>query len=279
MKKILPILLIIIVIAVAVGLFIFGKNLLKKPTTEERAKASSKPKIENVNQLPLEQRPFIVIEPKSTTRPQDLGSWITITIDKASNYQGVEYEVEYQAGNLIQGFMHKIDFTKEKLPTSKEGFFGSESKGKYKYDENVSGGSILYKFFKDETNYDALKTYFNIQNMANQKGVFNSKDGKASLEIGATDLTSGDYVVISSTMGLPAVVTGKVISEPYSFFATKTGKLKSATLSIKSKEDLTKAKIMGWDGTKWQEYKVTVKEDMASAAVTQWGTYVLVINE
>lgn len=277
MKKILPILLIILVLAA--GLFIFGKNLLKKPRTEEKAKASSKPKIENVNQLPLEQRPYITIEPKSTTRPQDLGSWITVTIDKASSYQGVEYEVEYQTGNLIQGFMHKIDFTKEKLPVSKEGFFGSESKGKYKYDENVSGGSILYKFFKDTTNYDALKTFFNVQNMQEQKGVFNSKDGKATLEIGATDLSSGDYVVISSTMGLPSPVTGKVISEPYGFYATKNTKLKSATLTIRSKEDLTKAKILGWDGTKWQEDRVTIRDDTVSVSITQWGTYILVATE
>jgi hypothetical protein len=278
MKKILPILLVVIIIAIVVGGFVFGRGLLQKNKSSETTNpALSKPKVENVNQLPLEKRPYIVVEPKSETRPQDYGHWITVTIDKASAYQSVEYDVEYQAGNLIQGFMHRIDFTKESLPAAKEGFFGSESKGKYKYDENVKSGSILFKFFKDSKTYDALKAYFNLQNMAEQKGVFTSNDGKATLEVGTTDLDSGDYLVITSTLGLPAPVTGKVLSEPYGFYDGKAvAKLKNAQLSIRNAEDLAKAKILGWDGSKWQEYKITTNSGLATAKITQLGTYILV---
>jgi hypothetical protein len=275
MKKILPIILVIIIVVV-VGWFAFGSKLLQKSSNNSKPQPSLKPKVENINQLPLEKRPYIVIEPKSETRPQDFGHWITVTIDKAQDYQSVEYDVEYQAGNLIQGFMHQIDLSKEKQPVSKEGFFGSESKGKYKYDDGVIGGSILFKFFTNTTSYDALKTFFNIQNMAEQKGLFSSNDTKAQLELGSGDLTAGDYVVIASTMGLPEPVTGKVLSEPYGFYATKNTKLKKAILSIKSKEDLTNTKILGWDGKKWVEYKITVKEDNASTQITQFGTYILV---
>ena len=142
MKKLLP--LIFIVLLLIAGFFGY-KFLNKKAKPAEEPTTISKVKVEKVNQLPLEQRPYIIIEPKSQTRPQDLGSWITVTIDKVDNYQSVEYDVEYQAGSLIQGFMHRIDFSKETPPYFKEGFFGSESKGKYKYDENVTEGMLSIK--------------------------------------------------------------------------------------------------------------------------------------
>lgn len=274
MKKKLPVFLIIILVLI-IG-FLGWKFLIKKKPAEETGKTTAKPKIEAINQLALEKRPYIIIEPKSKTKPQDLGHWITITIDKADDYQTVEYDVEYQTGNLIQGFMHRIDFSKESLPVSKEGFFGSESKGKYKYDEEVKGGSTLFKFFKDSINYDALKTYFNLQNKAEQDGVFTSNDGKATLEVGPRDLSSGDYLVIASTLGLPAEVEARVISEPYGFYSHQPAGLKDAALTIKSKEDLTKAKILGWDGEEWQEYEVEIEEDSASTKISQLGTYVLV---
>lgn len=274
MKKILLAFLIIVLV---IGLSGLGIKFLRKPgINQETNKTTPKPKVENVNQLSLEKRPYIIVEPKSETRPTDYGHWVTITIDKASNYKSVEYDVEYQAGNLIQGFTHRVDFSKEKLPVAKEGFFGSESKGKYKYDENVKSGSILFKFFKDATNYDALKNYFNLQNMAEQKGFFTSNDSKANLQIGANDLNANDYVVVASTLGLPASITGKALAEPYGFYTTRAVKLKNATLSIKSKEDLTKAKILGWDGKQWQEYKISIKEETASTIVNQFGTYILV---
>lgn len=274
MKKIIPVLLIILILS---SVLLGWKFLLKKKPAGE-VEEELKPRIEAINQLPLQQRPYITIEPKSETKPQDYGHWITVTIANASNYKKVEYEVEYQAGNLIQGFMHRIDFAKESFPVSKEGFFGSESKGKYKYDEDVRSGHILFKFFKDNLNYDALKTYFNIQNMAEQKGLFTSNDGKASLEVGNKDLNGGDYIVVASTLGLPSQTEGRIVSEPYGFYGNRSVALNNATLTIKSKENLTGAKILGWDGKKWQEYQVKQQEDSFSVKVNYLGTFVLVAD-
>lgn len=262
------------VIIVLVG--ILGWNWLNSQKKNSSSlKASALPKIEAINKLALEKRPYMILEPTSTTRPQDVGHWITVTLDNVNNYDGVDYDIEYMSGNLIQGFMHKIDFTKEKAPFSKEGFFGSESKGKYKYDENVKSGNILLKFYKGDQ-IDNLKTFFNLQNMLDQKGIFTSNDAKATLKITGNELASGDFVIISSTLGLPSSITGKAISDPYGFYSTKPTKLKNAELTIKSKEDLTKAKILGWDGKKWQEYKIKIEADQAIASVSQLGTYILV---
>ena len=275
MKKILFFILIAILLAAG----FFGWKFLFKPASKEEEKPAPKPKVENINQLALEQRPYIIVEPKSKTRPSDLGHWLTVTIDRTEAYERVEYDVEYQTGSLIQGFMHSIDFSKEPTPVSKEGFFGSESKGKYKYDEDVTTGNILFKFFKDSTSYDALKTYFNLQNMAEEDGLFISNDGKASLQVGVKDISSTTFVVIASTLGLPEEVEGQVLSEPYGFYAHKSFNLKNSTLTIKSKEELTKAKILGWDGKEWFEYETEIKADSASALVESLGTFVLVSND
>src|SRR4030042_2705651 len=100
MKKIF---IIVIVIAIVIAIGFIGFKWLNKPKEVEEVKPVQK-KVENINLLPLEQRPYIVIEPKSTTRPQDYGHWITLSIYNAQNYKGVDYDVEYQAGTLIQGF-------------------------------------------------------------------------------------------------------------------------------------------------------------------------------
>lgn len=269
---------IIAIVAIFLTVLIIGVGywlIFSKKKTKVK-KESKSTKMETVNQLSLKERPYIIIEPKSKTRPQDYGYWMTITINNASNYKLLEYEVEYQAGNLIQGFMHRLDFSKEKLPISQEGFFGSESKGKYKYDEGVKNGNVLFKFFKNSHDYEALKTYFNWQQMEQQKGVFTSNDAKAILEIKSKELKPSDYMVVFSTLGLPAEIKGEALSEPYGFYSRQPMKLKSAVLTIKNKKDLTGAKILGWDGKKWHQYESEIKEDEVSAKVDELGTYILV---
>ncbi|MFC1711456.1 hypothetical protein ACFLZ1_02615 [Patescibacteria group bacterium] len=272
MKKILPLVIVIVLLAAS----FFGWKLLKGKKDVVEEKRPKKAKVENVNKLPLEQRPYVLIEPKSKIRPNDLGYWITISIYNADDYQGVDYEVEYQAGTLIQGFRHSLDFSKEEKPYAKESFFGSESKGKYYYHENMIGGSILLQFFKDVTTYDALKTQFNIQNMEEKEGMFTSNDAKASLEVDEKDMSKSYWVLIASTLGLPEPLEGKVLSEPYGFYAHKALSFENTTLTIKSKEDLTNAKIMGWNGEEWVEYETEVNEDSASTKIDSLGTYVLV---
>jgi len=274
MKKLLPLVIIFVLLA---G-FLSWKVFFKKKPVEEVVRPS-KPKLETINQLPIEEMPYVVLEPKSQTRPQDLGHWLTVTVDRVSDYQKVEYEVEYQAGSLIQGFMHRIDFNEEKAPFSKEGFFGSESKGKYKYDEDVAEGSVLLRFYKTGEEADVLKTNFNLQNMGEKEAVFNSQDGKAVLEVGRNDLNKADFLIIASTLGLPAEVKEKVISKPYGFYSHEQVKLTKAILTFKSSQDLTGAKILGWDGQKWNQYQATVKDGQASAEVDQLGTFVLVAEK
>ncbi|MEK7513443.1 MAG: hypothetical protein AAB580_00965, partial [Patescibacteria group bacterium] len=228
MKPYLKYIIPAIIIVLIVGIYIY-----KKPKNTETTKPASR-KVEQINQLALKDRPFVTLTPRSD------GKEVTLGIDKVTNATKVEYEMEYQADNLIQGVFGNIDFTQEPTPVAKNLLFGSCSKGKCRYDENVSGGSLTLRFDGGSEAY-TLKSDFNLQNMFDRQGVFTSKDIKATLDVGKSGLPSATYLIISGTMGLPAPVDGEVLAGPYAFLAADKQTLKSAALTIQSKDDLTGA--------------------------------------
>jgi hypothetical protein len=77
-------------------------------------------------------------------------------------------------------------------------------------------------------------------------------------------------------MGLPAEVSGEVIAGPYSFVAATSPGLKNATIAIQSKDDLTGAKLLFWNGKTYTELQATVSGNKISAPVTALGTFVVV---
>ena len=235
-----------------------------KTTTPTPAK-----KMEEINKIAIADRPFV------TLTPRDDGKEVTMTIDFVKDAANLEYEMEYQAASLIQGVFGTIDFTKEPAPVSKDLLFGSCSKGKCRYDEGVTGGSLTLRFDGGKTAF-ALKTDFNLQNMFDRQGVFTSKDIKATLDVGKAGLPNNTFVIVAGTMGLPAEIDGEVLAGPYAFLAATSPVLKAATLTIQSKDDLTGAKLMMWNGKSYVDLKATVADGKISAPVTGLGTFVVV---
>lgn len=266
MKKIILWLIIFLVIGAAsfAGYQLFFK---KKAVTKEQKTIG--PKRELLNQLALEKRPYI------TLFPREDGRELTLTITNLKNgEEKVTYELEYQAGNLLQSATGKIDIKQESAPLTRKILLGSCSAGgKCSYDENVSSGS-LFLFFKGKENYN-LKGDFTFHKISEAEGVFTSRDAQITLETGKNDLQNVKFLLVVSTMGLPGEVEGKVISGPVGFFTANTSTLKDATLTFQSKDDLTQAKILGWDGEEWQAVTGSVKEDTYSSEVSSLGTFVL----
>lgn len=257
----------LVIIVLAAGGFFGYKKFFAKKKKEEPKKVVSK-KAQLVNQIELGKRPYLTLVPREDGRE------VSMTIDKLQlGEENVEYELEYQAGNMIQGAGGRIDFTQEPAPVTKKLLFGSCSKGKCTYDENVSGGSLTLTFAGKE-GY-ALKGDFTLNKMSEKEGIFSSRDAKVSLEVGSKDLPADVYVIVASTMGLPGKVEGKVISGPVGFFTANKATLKSATLTFKSHDDLSKAKIMMWDGSQWQDLEGKAGEEEISASVDQLGVFVL----
>ena len=249
----------------AVAFFISVKRNANAPIEQDTPAR----RMEQINKIPVKDRPYVTLTPRTDGRE------VTMIIDNIKNATRAEYELEYQAGSMIQGVFGTIDFSKETLPVSKKLLFGTCSKGKCRYDENVSGGSLTIRFEGSQDPY-ILKTDFNLQQMADREGVFTSKDIKASLDIGKAGLPVSSYVVVIGTMGPPAPVEGDIIAGPYSFLSTTSPRLTSAELTIQFKDDLADAQLLQWSGQTWTELASKVGNNKISAPVTSLGTFVLV---
>jgi len=252
-----------IILLSIIGFFIF-----KKPKETDTPQVPVR-KVEEINKIDLKDRPYVTLTPRADGRE------VTLSIDNVIDATEVEYELEYQAESLIQGVFGTIDFSEDPLPVSKELLFGSCSKGKCRYDTGVTGGSLTLSFDGGDKPY-ALKSDFNLQNMFDRQGIFTSKDIKATLDVGKTALADATFVLVASTMGLPENLEGQVLAGPYAFTSAVDPTLKTATLTIQSKEDLTGAKLMMWDGKAYEELVSEISEGKISAPVTSFGTFVVV---
>ena len=272
MKKFLPFIFIALVV---VGLALAGYFFFIKGG-QPSATAPRPTPLEPVNTIDVKDRPYVTLAPTvGGKHPQ--GREVTLTLTAtALNSKSVEYELEYQAGSLLQGVFGRIDLAEETLPVSKDLLLGSCSAGgKCSYHEDVTGGTLTLRFRGGDQDF-ALKGEWNFQNMADREGKFSSRDGKFQLDTGKTGLPSAAIVLIAQTMGLPAAVEGDILSGPYGVF-TNNHKLKGpAQLTMRLSEDVTTAKLLGFTGKTWKEYKSQVSDKTLTATVDTLTTFLAV---
>lgn len=248
-------------LAVISGVVIWLVKPFTKPGTETTKASASVNKIVN-SDISIDQRPYITLEPKSKVEPKSLGHWVTLTVDNPGNFTKTEYEFEYTTGSMIQGGMGRIDFVVEKPPVAKEIAFGSESKGKYKYDEGVQGGKFIFHLFTDEEEA-LLKTDFNLVKVTASNKELTTPDGKATITLGKNDLANGDFVIIASTLGLPVSVPGEVLAGPYGFYTDSLDNLSDSTISFNQE-----GTVLYFDGQSWEE--------VTDGEIQSLGTFVLI---
>lgn len=218
-----------------------------------------------VNVIPVEERAYVKILPNVNGRNLTLE---VVEVKKAA--QSVDYELEYNAGTLLQGAFGQIDLSA--IPARTDILLGSCSAGgACTYHENVQGGTLLLNF-DGEQDYGLKSDWKYIDNKA-KLDQLNSRDGKLTLS--STDLKTVRYMVIYNSPGFAKDLTGTPVSEIY----TLTGSSKisgKGNLSIRMSEETTEAKIMGYDGKAWQEFKTTVEGKEASAQVDLMESYVVI---
>lgn len=260
---------------VVVALLIGGFVLWARPrSSTPSSKGSSF--TEPVNQIDLKDRPYVSLAPTLGSRhPQ--GKEVTLTISRtALDSTAVEYELEYQAGSLIQGVFGRIDFTKDKPPVSKNLLLGSCSAGgKCSYHENVTGGSLTLRWRGGKENF-ALKGEWNLEQMGERRGKFSSRDAKFQLEVPSAGLPGSALLIIIQTMGLPGEVAGQVVAGPYAVFTLGSKLAGSAQLSLRLNQEASSVQLLGWNGTAWHEYKAQVSGKTLTAAVDRLTTFVAV---
>lgn len=246
----------------------------KKPVPSSPPKTSNQP----INTVDIADRPYVTLAPTIGGR-HPAGQEITLTLHNVTlGATSVEYELEYQAGTLLQGAFGTIDLTKELPPVSKDLLFGSCSTGgKCAYHKDVSGGTLTLRFKGGSQNFN-LKSEWNLQTMSDRQGKFSSRDGKFQIDTGKSGLSAGALVVMIQTMGLPKSVSGDILAGPYAIFTNNQKLSGTAQLTLRLNQDVTSAKLLGWDGQAWKEYKATLADKTLTASIDKLTTFVVVGN-
>lgn len=241
---------------------VFALTRGNKPAEDAKV-TEKKRKSAPVNVIAGAERPYLRIVPHADGR--------NITFEalhipkKADN---VEYEIEYQAGSLLQGAFGELSLSS--LPARKQILLGSCSAGgACTYHEDVRGGSITTRYDGPES-YALKSDWKYIDNKA-KEAAHSSKDAKFQIE--SDDLASVRYLVIFNTAGYPEGLKGTPVSDPFSLAASSTLS-GEAKLTIRANED-GGTTIQGWNGQKWQSFETAVDGKSATATVPLMELYVV----
>ncbi len=224
-KKFLPLILLLLGIIVVVGAYFFvTRNKDKEDATEDET---------SLIEVPLSDRPI------TSLTPSDDGHWLTllverITIDAAS----LDYELLYKLPDgRTQGVPGSITLKGED-EIERELLLGSESSGKFRYDEGVDKGTLTLRFRNEKGKLIAkFSTEFallsGVSELASIDGDFTASLSKKSSE----------YFVVMETFGVPEVPAGEVASGPYGVF--------SSASSLAGTAEISSGTLYEWSGSDW----------------------------
>ncbi len=205
MKKYLPIVFLLVGIVAVVGVYFL---VVKKPSEEI---------VEEETQLvdiPLNERPITTLTPTAD------GHWLLLSITKLNpsiekyDSTSLDYELLYELPDgRTQGVPGTISLTKD-IEVEKELLLGSESSGKFRYDEGVETGSLTIRLRNDKGKLvSKLSTDFHLQTEV--------------VELTAVDSTFSykledkleDFFVTMKTIGIPGDPPD-IPQEPHGIFSS-----------------------------------------------------------
>jgi len=261
MKKILMILVLLLVVGGGAFFFIKNKsNANPEPETTQKKRIS-----EPVNVIPVSERPYMSIDPLAD------GHNVNITIHSLNKpAQSAEYELEYQAGSLLQGAFGSL--TMGTLPQSTKILMGSCSAGgACTYHEDVQGGTLLVRFDGEEV-YALKSDWKYLDNLAKNDQI-SSRDAK--FQLSSPSLTKQRFIIVYNSPGYPQAPQGEVVSDVYAL--STPGVLNGVgELTMRANFDSPDLKIAGWNGQTWQYFSGQVEDKMITAEVDLLELYTVV---
>ncbi len=261
----------LVLLGLFTGAFFLFRSLKTKPANPVK-------KIpEAVNTVPVSDRPYVTLEPVQKSHPA--GTEVGITVHTVTlNSTEAEYELEYQAGTLLQGAFGSMDFTFEKPPVSKVLLLGTCSAGgKCDYNQDVTGGTLLLRLDGGDQKF-AVKGEWSYQLMSEREGEFSSRDSKFRVDVGSKGLPANQYVVVMQPMGLPDKVEGDIIAGPYHISAGKAD-IKTAQVSFRLSQEAESVTLLSWSGGKWVEIDSEIEDQTLTADIDTLGTFVVVFAQ
>lgn len=228
MKKFLPVILLLVGVLIFTAAFVLVKSRKSAGQGDKEEEA--------VAELTLDKRPVISLTPTLD------GHYLTLKIDNVKvKAESFDYELLY---DTAQGVEQGVPGT-EKLAGgafSADLLLGSESSGKFRYDEGVERGSLTLKF-RDASGKLIGKVTSNFRMFSGTPSL-ESPDGKFKVEL--TQSPKKAFFVVLEGIGLPEKPPEEVKEGPYAVFAsTKEEYLGSAIVDgLKTYRHVA--------GTKWE---------------------------
>jgi hypothetical protein len=226
MKKYLPIIIFAVglIVVGAVAFFVF------------RGKGAVVDEEENVPPVPFEMRPV------ASLTPSEDGHWLKLKIEKlVFSAASVDYELLYKLPDgRTQGVPGTVKLEGQEA-IERDLLLGSESSGKFRYDEGVEEGTLTLRFRNEKGKLvGKLSNDFHLQR--------GTKD-LSSIDGGFKYLlkkTSDAFFVVMDTFGVPSDLPGSLASVPYGVFTSSEDK-------VPGKVEFGSAELYEWDGSTWQK--------------------------
>jgi len=210
MKKYLPFILLGVGIIVLIVVFIVvKKNKSNVPVEKEDTTVT----------LSLNERPVASLTPSAD------GHWLKLTLTKIlSSAASMDYELLYQLPDgRTQGVPGTIKLTgQDKI--ERDLLMGSESSGKFRYDEGVKEGTLTIRFRNDAGKLiTKLSTKFALLSKTKE---LKSIDEKFDYKLSSAN--SKDFFVVMETFGVAKEAPAEVASGPFGVFTSS----KAATSGV-----------------------------------------------
>lgn len=238
----------------------------KKPTPTATGPTPRARKVDiNVNQEPLENRPYVRLTPSA-----DGHTIVMDVVEVKKKAADLEYEIEYNSGSLLQGAFGQTSLSS--LPVSKNILLGSCSTGgKCTYNTDVTGGTLTLRFGSPDY---TLKQDWSFVEMKKGVTTFTSRDGKLAADASKAKIKATD-VIVYQTPGLPGQAPGTVVTGPYTVAANGaiTG---SVALTFRVGSDVSAATIYGYDGKQWKSLSTKLADGQATTNGDLMDAYVVV---
>jgi hypothetical protein len=227
-KRFLPIILLVLGLIVLVVVVLVVKNKSKKT-------AESTPE-ETVAEVALNDRPV------ASLTPSEDGHWLTLNVEKLlSGAKSVDYELLYYLPDgRTQGVPGNVTISGTSTLERKL-LLGSESSGKYRYDEGVEKGTLTLRFRSDKGKL--LGKFSTDFALLSGTDALASIDGKFEYTLNKVSKTG--YFVVMNTFGVPSSIDN-LEEGPYGVFS-------SLTIALPGKVSLGSGKISISDGSSWEE--------------------------